>query len=97
MLKLANPVLQGVDGYHTQDVLGRGAAQEHFNKTDNLQGFPQSHGVGEDAPKPRRGIEPHQRFYNVVIEKSNSTNLINRDRNQDIIILYVTMELLLSW
>ena len=79
MLKLANPVLQGVDRYHAQDVLGRGAAQEYLNKSDNLQGFPQSHGVGEDAPKTGRGIEPCHRFYDVVIEKSNSTNLIEME------------------
>ena len=75
MLKLANPVLQGVHRHYTQDVLGRGAAKEHFNKANNLQGLPQSHGVSQDAPEAWRGIEPSQRFHNVVVEKSDSTNL----------------------
>ena len=54
MLEFTDPILQGVDGNHAEDVLGRGAAEEHFNKADNLQGLPQSHGVGQDAAEPRR-------------------------------------------
>jgi hypothetical protein len=36
VLKLANPVLQGVDRNYAQDVLGWGAAKEYFNKANNL-------------------------------------------------------------
>ena len=75
MFKLADPVLQGVHRNYTQDMLGRGAAEEHLNKANNLQGLPQSHGVSQDAPKAWRGIEPSQRFHDVVVEKSDSTNL----------------------
>ena len=75
VLKLANPVLKGVDGNHTEDMLGWGAAEEDFNKANNLQGLSQSHGVGQNAPKAGRRIELFQRFNNVVIEKSDSTNL----------------------
>ena len=75
MVKLANPVLQGVDGHDTQDVFGRRAAKEDLNKCDNLQGFPQSHGMRQDTTKPDRRVKLSQRFNDVVIEKPYSSNL----------------------
>ena len=67
--------LQSVDRYYTQNVLRWGVAEEDVDKRDDLQGFPQAHGVGQDAAEPRAGMEPRQTLNEVVVEKPHPSDL----------------------
>ena len=67
--------LNGVDGHHTEYVKRRSVAEEDVNKRDNLQGFPQSHGVGQNAAEPRTGLKPRQTLDDVVVQEPDPSDL----------------------
>ena len=50
-IKFCNPILKGVDGNNTEDMLCSSVAKENINECDDLESLPQPHGVGKDTAK----------------------------------------------
>lgn len=49
--------------------------EKNVHESDDLHGLAQTHGVGQDAPKTQRRGKPRERFNDVVIQETNTTNL----------------------
>ena len=74
-VELVDPVLERV---HRDDDEGRSGfrvPQEYVDERDDLDGLAETHAVREDATEPVARLEPVQRFNDVVVKESDSTNL----------------------
>ena len=74
-IEFGNPILECVYRNNTENMPCRGVTKEDVDERNDLESFSQAHGVGKNAAKSSGGWEARLRLHNVVVEKTDPTNL----------------------